>query len=97
MTTLRTYETDVAIIGGGLAGIAAADELLRQGHRVLLIDKDVEQRFGGLARQSSGGVFLVWVAGPPNDGGGLAIVLRRRAVRVFLQPRPQRLCGIVRQ
>ena len=40
---------DVAIIGGGLAGITAALELLEQGLKIVMIDRDSEQKFGGLA------------------------------------------------
>jgi predicted oxidoreductase len=52
-------ETDIAIIGGGLAGIVAALELLSSGLRVTLIDRDVEENFGGLARESFGGILVV--------------------------------------
>jgi predicted oxidoreductase len=47
------------IVGGGLAGITAALELLSRGLRVLLIDKDRQENFGGLAKQSFGGVHLI--------------------------------------
>lgn len=52
-------ETDVLIAGSGLAGIVAAYELLDHGRRVLLIDKDQAENFGGLAKESFGGVHLV--------------------------------------
>jgi predicted oxidoreductase len=55
----RLYKTEVAIAGGGLAGIVTAHELLSSGHRVLLIDKDKRENFGGLARQSFGGVHII--------------------------------------
>lgn len=55
----HTYRTDVVIAGGGLAGMATAYELLDSGMNVLIIDKDVEERFGGLARESFGGVHLI--------------------------------------
>jgi hypothetical protein len=51
--------TGVAIAGGGLAGMVTAYELLDRGHRVLLIDKDRRENFGGLAKQSFGGVHLI--------------------------------------
>ncbi len=53
------HPTDVVIAGGGLAGIVTAYDLLGSGHRVTLIDKDRRERFGGLARESSGGMFMV--------------------------------------
>lgn len=52
-------ETEIAIAGGGLAGIVAAYELLDRGRRVLLIDKDSRENFGGLAKESFGGIHLI--------------------------------------
>jgi len=51
--------SDVLIIGGGIAGIAAALDLLEGGKSVLLVDRDEEAAFGGLARESFGGMFFV--------------------------------------
>lgn len=53
------YRTDIAITGGGLAGIVTAYELLTSGRSVLLIDKDKQENFGGLAKQSFGGVHMI--------------------------------------
>ena len=50
---------DVAIVGGGLAGISAAIELLDQNMKVVIIDRDSEESFGGLAMQSLGGMTLI--------------------------------------
>ena len=50
---------DVAIVGGGLAGISAAIELLDQGLKIVVIDRDSEQNFGGLAMKSLGGMTLI--------------------------------------
>jgi len=50
---------DVVIIGGGLAGLATAAELLDTGLRVLILDRDQETAFGGLAKESFGGVMFV--------------------------------------
>ena len=44
-----TSQADVVIAGGGLAGMVTAYELLERGCRVLLIDKDTRENFGGLA------------------------------------------------
>ena len=54
-----TFQTDVVIAGGGLAGLATAYELLDRGLRVLIIDRDSEDRLGGLAKRSFGGVMFV--------------------------------------
>src|ERR1039457_7243001 len=59
MDGARIYETEIAIAGGGLAGIVAAYELLGRGRRVLLIDKDTREKFGGLAKESFGGVHMI--------------------------------------
>ena len=57
MTT--NYKGDVIIAGAGLAGIVTALELLDQGKKIVLLDRDVEDKFGGLAKWSFGGMFFV--------------------------------------
>lgn len=56
---MQHIDTEIVIAGGGLAGIITAHELLDRGHRVLLIDKDTAENFGGLAKKSFGGVHLI--------------------------------------
>ena len=56
---MERHDCDVAIVGGGIAGIAAALELLDRKLRVLILDRDAEENFGGLAKESFGGVFVV--------------------------------------
>ena len=51
--------SDVIVIGGGLAGIVAALELLSAGKRVTLFERDAEEHFGGLAKESFGGILMV--------------------------------------
>jgi len=53
------YKTDVVIIGGGIAGITCALELLDSNMKVVLIDRDDKENFGGLAKESFGGMFFV--------------------------------------
>ncbi len=53
------HQTDILIIGGGLAGITAAMELLASGKRVTIVDRDSEANFGGLAKWAFGGMFFV--------------------------------------
>lgn len=59
MDDSRTRRADVVIAGGGLAGMVTACELLDRGRSVILIDKDRAANFGGLARESFGGIHLV--------------------------------------
>lgn len=52
-------QADVIIVGAGLAGLVAADELLSKGKRVVIVDQENSQAFGGQAFWSFGGLFLV--------------------------------------
>ncbi|AOP36274.1 fumarate reductase [Leptospira tipperaryensis] len=58
-TKHRSVSTDVLVIGGGLAGIVTALDLLDANRNVVLIDRDVPKHFGGLAKLSFGGIFMV--------------------------------------
>ncbi|WP_036506186.1 FAD-binding dehydrogenase [Nocardioides sp. URHA0020] len=51
--------SDVIVVGGGLAGLAAAAEVADAGKRVLLLDQEPEQSLGGQAFWSLGGLFFV--------------------------------------
>ena len=52
-------ETDVIVVGGGLAGLVAATEVADAGKRVVVIDQESEQNLGGQAFWSLGGLFMV--------------------------------------
>src|SRR3954465_4845553 len=52
-------DTDVIVVGHGLAGLAAAAEVADAGRRVVLLDQEAEQSLGGQAFWSLGGLFLV--------------------------------------
>jgi uncharacterized protein len=52
-------DADVIIIGGGLSGLAAANELAIKGARVILLEQEPPQSLGGQAYWSLGGLFLV--------------------------------------
>ena len=56
---MEPYRSDVIIVGAGIAGITAAFELLNHGKKVLLLDRDVREEMGGLAKKSFGGMFFV--------------------------------------
>ncbi len=56
---MTNYQSDVVIIGGGIAGIVTALECLEGGKSVTIIDRDVAENFGGLAKESFGGMFFV--------------------------------------
>jgi len=47
------------VVGGGLAGLVAAAELVAAGKRVLLLDQEPEASLGGQAFWSLGGLFFV--------------------------------------
>jgi predicted oxidoreductase len=52
-------DADVIVVGGGLAGLVAANELTRAGKRVALLDQENAANLGGQAFWSFGGLFLV--------------------------------------
>ena len=52
-------ETDVIVVGGGLAGLVATAELADAGRRVILLEQEPEASLGGQAFWSFGGLFLV--------------------------------------
>lgn len=52
-------DADVIIVGSGLSGLVAANELAARGLRVLIIEQEPEQSLGGQAFWSLGGLFLV--------------------------------------
>jgi predicted oxidoreductase len=51
--------TDVVVVGAGLAGLVAAVEAADAGRGVVLVDQEGEQSLGGQAFWSLGGLFLV--------------------------------------
>lgn len=58
MAAANTHQADVAIIGGGLAGIVTAIELLEAGRSVLIVDRAEREIFGGQAREALGGMIF---------------------------------------
>ena len=52
-------DSDVIVVGAGLAGLAATAELADAGRKVLLPDQEPESNLGGQAHWSLGGLFLV--------------------------------------
>ncbi len=53
------YQAQNLVIGGGIAGIVTALELLDGGQSVMLLDADSHDRFGGLALWAFGGMALI--------------------------------------
>ena len=60
----KEYRADTLVIGGGIAGIVTALELLDRNRSVILLDADTKERFGGLALWAFGGMAL---AGTPEQ------------------------------
>ncbi len=50
---------DAIVVGGGIAGIITALELAESSLNVLILDRDKADKFGGLAKESFGGMFFV--------------------------------------
>ncbi|WP_164658039.1 FAD-binding dehydrogenase [Tropicibacter sp. Alg240-R139] len=56
---MTTNTADAIVVGGGLAGLAAAAELGDRGKKVILLDQEPERFLGGQAFWSLGGLFMV--------------------------------------
>jgi len=52
-------KTDVLIIGGGLAGLVAANEAIKRKRKVIIVDQEGENSLGGQAFWSLGGLMMV--------------------------------------
>ncbi|MGA5496794.1 flavin monoamine oxidase family protein [Streptomyces cinereoruber] len=72
MNTPPTRQADVVIVGAGLAGLTAADQLSRAGHDVVVIEG--RDRVGGR-------IHTVEVAGVPVDAGATWVAPHHVAVR----------------
>ncbi|PFG11366.1 MULTISPECIES: FAD-dependent oxidoreductase [unclassified Marinobacter] len=59
---MKNYQTDVAVIGAGLAGIVTALELLDCGYTVALLDGSPDGALGGQANDAFGGMLLTGTA-----------------------------------
>lgn len=59
MTAPRPHDTDVLIIGWGLAGLVAAGEAVTAGRSVVIVDQEPRTNLGGQAFWSFGGLLFV--------------------------------------
>jgi predicted oxidoreductase len=64
---MQRHKTDIAIVGGGIAGIVTALELLDYNLDLTLVDTQPRQQWGGLAKSAFGGMALV---GTPEQKRG---------------------------
>lgn len=55
----KNYQSEIIVVGGGIAGIVTTLELLNYGKKVILLERGSEETFGGLAIRSFGGIFFV--------------------------------------
>lgn len=58
-SSTQVISSDILVVGGGLAGIVTALESIRAGKSVTLVDRDTQERLGGLALWAFGGMMLV--------------------------------------
>ena len=56
---MARHQSEIVIIGAGIAGLVAAHECLEQGRTVTIIDRHPQELVGGLARTAFGGMALV--------------------------------------
>jgi predicted oxidoreductase len=54
-----THQTEILVIGWGLAGLVSASEALAAGKRVTIIDQEPRTNLGGQAWWSFGGLFFI--------------------------------------
>jgi len=55
----RSYQADVLIVGGGLAGLVAAQKAAERGRKVMILDQEGENSLGGQAFWSLGGLCMI--------------------------------------
>ncbi len=58
-TTPASYQTDVLVIGWGLAGLVAASEASAAGKSVVIVDQEPRSNLGGQAFWSFGGLLFI--------------------------------------
>lgn len=56
---LATHQTDILVIGWGLAGLVATAEAVAAGKRVTIVDQEPRSNLGGQAWWSFGGLFFI--------------------------------------
>ena len=57
--SLATHQTDILVIGWGLAGLVATAEAVAAGKRVTIVDQEPRSNLGGQAWWSFGGLFFI--------------------------------------
>ncbi len=59
MNNFEQRNNSITIIGGGIAGLVCALELLKKGKKVTIIDGQPKHKMGGLAKDAFGGMALI--------------------------------------
>jgi predicted oxidoreductase len=55
----ETLRADAIVVGAGLSGLVAANEIAAAGKRVIVLEQEPRQSLGGQAHWSLGGLFLI--------------------------------------
>ena len=56
----ETHDCDMAVVGGGIAGLTAANRAVQQGLKVVLLERGVDERYLCNTRYSGGVIHLAF-------------------------------------
>src|SRR3989304_5547224 len=72
----ETHDCDLVVVGGGIAGLTAANRAAQQGLKVVLLERGVDERYLCNTRYSGGGLHVAFrnIREPPE---GLVEVIKQ--------------------